>query len=256
MPFYNKFLIILINLVIVPSLFGQVNIEKYNILSNASGLNGNLSFYASARTGNTDIQEFGIDGRVNYKGNSFYSFLIGQGDYGWNKGEEYSNNALIHFRYIKDLDFLVKPEFFTQINYNKSRQLEFRSLIGSGLRISLISDSLNNLTFGSAYMYEFEKLELSNNSFHPDKSYNHRWSNYISYSNSISDYSRLSIIIYVQPRFDKFNDFRTLSENHFSVKLTNKLLLSLVFSLRYDSRPPDNVKDLDTRTKMGISINL
>ena len=76
----------------------QVNIEKYNNISSGSGLNGNLSFYFSAKTGNTDIQEIEIDGRINYKGDRFFSFLIGQGEYGWNKGEEYSNNALLHFR--------------------------------------------------------------------------------------------------------------------------------------------------------------
>ena len=256
MSINNNFLFFIINFLLVASLLAQVNIEKYKVLGKTEGFNGNLSFYASAKTGNTDVQEFGVDGRMNFKGESFYSFLIGQGEYGWNKGEEYSNNALVHFRYIKDLKYFLKPEFFAQLNYNKSRQLDFRSLVGGGLRISLISDTRHTFTLGSAYMYEFEKLDLPENSNHLDKSYNHRWSNYVSYSNSITDYTRLSIVIYAQPRFDKFNDLRILSENHFSVKLTNKLSLSLVFSIRYDSEPPDDVKDLDTNTKMGISINL
>jgi Protein of unknown function, DUF481 len=234
----------------------QVNIEKYNNLNDDFGIKGSISLYASVRTGNTDIQEFGLDGRVKFKGKQFYSFLIGQGEYGWNKGEEYSNNALLHFRYLRELNKIFKPEFFAQINYNKSRLLLFRSLAGVGLRFDLISDSLNQLTFGSAYMYEFENLDLVQSSKQTEKTYHHRWSNYLSFSSSITSNTRLAIVVYAQPRFDNFNDLRILSENHLSVGLTDKLSLSLNFSLRYDSKPPEGIKDLDTNTKLGFTINL
>jgi len=236
--------------------FAQVNIEKYSNLKLKTGFNSNMSLYLSAKTGNTDVQEFGIDGRLNYQGNGFFSFLIGQGEYGWENGKEYSNNALLHFRYIHELSAILNPEFFTQINYNKSRLLSFRWLGGGGIRFEFITDSLTQFDIGTSYMYELENLDLTKSSIHPKNTYHHRWSNYVSYSSIIAKNSRLSVVVYLQPRIRDFSDLRILSENHFSVALTNKLSLSIKFSLRHDSDPPDGVKDLDTNTKLGLSIKL
>lgn len=234
----------------------QVNIEKYNNLQRSNGLNGNLSFYFSSKTGNTDIQEFEIDARINLIGEKYYSFIIGQGEYGWNEGNEYSNNALLHLRYIRKLNDIINPEFFTQINYNKSRLLLFRSLAGIGLRTTLLSDTVSNFTYGTAYMYEYENLDNSKSIFQLSKTNHHRWSNYLSYSSSLSRNSHLSIVIYLQPRFDDFKDVRMLSENHLGVGLTDKLSLSINFNLMYYSRPPIGVKELDTNTKVGFSIKI
>lgn len=252
MTLRTNIILLTIFTIFISNAFAQVNIEKYNNLNSTNGLNGNLSFYISSKTGNTDIQEFEIDGRINLKGDNYYSFLIGQGEYGWNKGKEYSNNALLHFRYIREIDDIFNPEFFSQINYNKSRLLLFRSLAGIGLRTTIISDSNNNFTYGTAYMYEYEHLDVVN----INKTYHHRWSNYISYSASLSKSSRLSIVIYAQPRFDDFSDIRMLSENHLGVGLTDKLSLSINFSMMYYSKPPLEVKELDTNTKVGLTIKL
>ena len=47
--------------------YAQVNIEKYNNINSKKGIDGNLSLYLSAKTGNTDVQEFGIDKKKNFK---------------------------------------------------------------------------------------------------------------------------------------------------------------------------------------------
>ncbi len=243
-------------LIFVSSIHAQVNIEKYNSADQELGLIGNLSFYISAKTGNTDVQEFGIDGRLNYNQEAFKSFLIAQGEYGWNKGKEYSNNALLHFRVIKTTEGIIQPEFYSQINYNRKQLLLFRALAGLGVRFDILKTLESNLNFGTSYMYENEKLDLTSDMIHPNLTNNHRWSNYLSYSNSLTENSRLSIIVYAQPKFDDFKDTRILNDNHISVGFNEKLALSLNFSLRYDSKPPDGVKDLDTNTKVGLTIKL
>ena len=238
------------------NIYGQVNIEKYNRLKGDKGVSGNVALYLSSRTGNTDVQEIELDGRVNYKTSSFYTFIIGQGEYGWNKGKEFSNNALLHARYIRDFKGIVDPEIFGQINYNKSRLLNFRSLIGGGIRFPIISDSLSSLSLGTSYMYETEKLDLLESAKHPQKTNVSRWSSYINFSSNLSSNTRLSIIIYAQPDFEEFKDVRILSENLLSVKISRTFSLSLGFSLRYDSRPPDSVKDTDTNTKLGFALEI
>jgi hypothetical protein len=247
--------IIFIGLFINTNLFSQINIEKYNNLSENLGIFGKSSFYISAKTGNTDIQEFGVDARLNLKENKFYTFLIAQGEYGWNKGKEFSNNALLHFRYIRELNSVFKPEFYSQINYNRSRLLDFRALAGLGIRYSLILDSLKSLSLGTAYMFEHEEIDLHTEAIHPSQTNHNRLSTYINYSSQLTSNTRISVVIYAQPRFDLFSDMRILSENHFGVNLNSKLSLSINFSLQYDSRPPDDIKNLDTNSKVGLTIN-
>lgn len=254
--FVMKQSIILIILFIGSILSAQVNIEKYNSLDNIEGLTGNIGFYISAKTGNTDIQEFDIDGRINYSEEKFYSFLIGNGEYGWNKGVEFSNSALLHLRYIRKMYKNFNPELFAQINYNKSRLLLFRSLTGIGLRTTIISDSTTSFNFGTAYMFEHENLDLDKMSTHPDVTNHHIWSNYLSYSASFTRHSHISIVIYAQPRLDRFSDIRLLSENHLSARISKHVSLAIKFSLIYDSKPPDGVKDLDTTTKFGFTIRI
>ena len=65
MSLMRNMLVLFFTILFISTTFAQVNIEKYNNLNSSVGLNGNLSFYISAKTGNTDIQEFEIDGRLN-----------------------------------------------------------------------------------------------------------------------------------------------------------------------------------------------
>jgi hypothetical protein len=242
--------------ILVSTTFAQVNIEKYNNLNSANGVISKISVYFNSKTGNTDIQEFGLDSRLSYMGEGLHTLMIGQGSLGWKDGKQYSNNALIHLRFLKEFQSIISPEVFTQIDYDKKRLLLFRSLVGGGVRFSLFKDSLASFNYGSSYMFEYEKLDLPENSNHLNQTYNSRWNNYISYSNFISSNSRFSLAVYFQPRFDKFNDFRILSENFISVNISSKLAISLNFSLRYDSKPPDTIKNFDTNISMGITINL
>lgn len=248
--------ITILSLVFHVQIGAQINIEKFSDLSENIGSSGKVSFYLSAKTGNTDIQQFGADGRLNYTEENYSTFLVGKGEYGWNKGKEFSNNALLHLRYIRKNSKFLNPEVFGQINYNKKRLLLFRSLVGGGVRITLTKDSLKSLVFGTSYMFEHENLDLDDISEHPNLTNHHRWNNYLSFSNSFSQNARLSIVIYAQPRFSDFNDVRILSENHLGVVLTEKLSLSINFALMYDSRPPDGIKNLDTNTKFGFTIKL
>jgi len=61
-------------------------------------------------------------------------------------------------------------------------------------------------------------------------------------------------VLYYQPIFNKFSDFRILSENSLAVALTELLSLSLNCRIRHDSNPPDGIKETDTKTDFGITL--
>ena len=122
------------------------------------------------------------------------------GDYGWNNGKQFSNNALVHLRFVQSLNPGLKFESFTQINYDKSLLLLFRALGGAGLRFKLFETKNSILWFGSAYMLEYERYSEPRRVIDKKKILANRWSNYISYNLSVQKNLSISSVIYFQPR--------------------------------------------------------
>jgi Protein of unknown function, DUF481 len=236
-------------------LYCQVNTEKYRNIEDSLGLSGLIKLDASIQTGNTDLQELGSEILLNYKNPSSTLLLILKGDYGWNNGKQFSNEALAHLRFVKALNPNLKFEIYSQINYDKSLLLIFRTLGGAGVRFKLLETNNAAFWFGSAYMLEYERYSSPRTVIEKKKILANRWSNYLFYSLSLQKNVTISSVIYYQPRFDLFKDTRILSENSLLVKLSSSFSLSVDFDLRYDRFTPIGIKDLDTKSKVGFIYN-
>jgi hypothetical protein len=235
--------------------FCQVNTEKYRHFGDSLGLSGIIKLDASIQTGNTDLQELGSELRLDYKNSGSIILLILSGDYGWNNGKQFSNEALAHLRFVQALNPNLKFEIFTQVNYDKSLLLLFRTLGGGGLRFRLFNDHNSVLWFGSAYMLEYERYSAPRRIIDKKKILTNRWSNYLSYNLSVRSNVSVSSVIYFQPRFDKWKDIRILTETSLQVNLSSNFSLSVDFDLRYDHYTPAGIKEIDTNSKIGFIYN-
>ncbi len=234
--------------------FAQVNIEKFRTLSDINGIGGSLKFDFSVQTGNKNVQLFGLEGRGSIKKNNNHFFLIGKGEYGWQGGKQFSNEALLHLRYVRKLYNNLSAELFTQIDYNKARLLLFRYLFGGGLRIKIYKTKNTSSHFGLATMYENERLDLPATAVHPNRTKVIRLSTYVTFRINIKKGVNLASVVYYQPKINDFGDARVLSENSLLVDISTHLGLSVELNIRYDRKPPDNIHDLDTKTKLGFSF--
>ncbi len=241
--------------VLTQLLFCQVNTEKYRNFGDSAGFSGIAKLDASIQTGNTDLQEIGSEIRVNYKEPVSTLLFILKGDYGWNDGKQFSNEALAHLRFVQTLNKDLKLEVFTQINYDKSLLLLFRALGGTGLRFKLYETNNSVLWFGSAYMLEYERYNSPRSYINKKNILANRWSNYLSFNLSVKENVSISSVIYYQPRFDLWKDVRILSENSLIVNLSGNFSLSVEFDLRYDHFTPAGIKDVDTNSKIGFIYN-
>lgn len=235
--------------------FSQINTEKYRNSNDSTGFSTSVDVDFSANTGNVDFQQFGAGGRLNYNWGESYTFLVFKGALGWTNGKQYSNDALVHLRNVNTLNEVLQLELFTQLDYNKKRLLNVRELIGAGLRYKIFSDEFMKFRLALAYMYEIEKYDLQINSIHPANRYANRMSSYITFEIKIQENLGITSITYYQPEISMFDDYRVLSDNSLSVALGKVIDLNINFSLRFDSNPPDNIEDLDTATKVGITFN-
>ncbi|MEJ2616978.1 MAG: DUF481 domain-containing protein [Ignavibacteriaceae bacterium] len=236
-------------------LYGQVNTEKYRYVEDSLGFSGIVKLAASIQTGNTDLQELGTEILLENKKPESTILLILNGDYGWNNGQQFSDEALAHLRFVHALNQSLKFEIFTQANYDKSLLLLFRSLGGAGLRFKLFETKHSVLWFGSAYMIEYERYSAPRRFIDKKEILAHRWSNYLSYNLIIQKNVSISSVIYYQPRFDLWKDTRILTENSLIVNLSRNFSLSVDFDLRYDRFTPAGIKEVDTKTKIGFIYN-
>jgi hypothetical protein len=234
----------------------QVNIEKMREDGAEKGFSTDLNLVFSTRSGNVDITELGLSLRQDYVAQKSKSFLIVHGLYGWKDGDAFSNEGLLHLRHVRKDWRTVAPEFFTQVNYDKARLLEFRSLGGGGVRIRFFEGERLQMAWGTAYMVEYERFDLSPEAWHQRTGTYHRWSNYVSLKADLGEMTTIAWTTYLQPRFDDFGDLKTLNDGELETDLVGQLALTVTVRLRYDSRPPDGIEKRDTLLMMGLRVEI
>jgi putative salt-induced outer membrane protein YdiY len=234
----------------------QVNIERMRQKTPEEGVSLRASAGLSSRTGNVDATNLDVGAFVQYHRGRGTTLLAVQGDYGWQGGEQFSNQGLAHLRYTRWLDGTFALEAFVQSDYNKARLLDARALAGAGLRAAVIDGERVGIDAGTSYMFEVEEVDVPAGAEHPDRTEVSRWSSYVGLRWKMSDNASLSATGYVQPQIDEFDDVRVISSGALDTKLGGAFTLTVSYSIRHDSEPPDDIESTDTQvgTQLGVSF--
>ncbi len=233
----------------------QVNIEALRSDAGSTGLSGALALNLEMHTGNTDLQEIGLEGRLDFDHARANTFLLARNDFGWEQGERFADEGLIHLRQHYPLHGRIGLEAFTQYNYDTTYRLDARVLAGGGLRFHLYGSDAFQLLEGASAFLEHERLsELPESDDHPGKSTVVRWSHYLSSRIAVNDRIGSSCTVYFQPLWNAIGDTRILGELNLEIDLAGPLVLTLNFVTRYDSRPPEDVSKLDTVLENGLAV--
>lgn len=244
--------IILLFIVSIKILFAQVNTESLRKDFDSLGFAGNVGVDFTSLTGNTELLLFSFNGRLNYNFGKSYSFFVFNTDLGFKDKERFSNLSVFHLRFVTSITEVLQIESFAQYNYDKSRLLLNRELLGAGNRIKLLTQDNLKIRLGISAMMEFEEYDLPDNSIHPKSVKDFRLSTYLSLSFTINDNSNFISTSYYQPLPKDFADAKLLTENSLETKIKDELKVLIKFNARFDSRPPDGRKKLDTTTKVGL----
>lgn len=247
-------LFFLLYIILNYNILAQINTERFRADSAAVGFSGVTDVELTAITGNTDFQFINISGRLNYNWGNDYTFFVADGGFGWDKGERIFNQALAHLRHVQTISDFIQSEFFLQSDFNKKRLLDDRKLIGAGFRYRILNSRNLKLRLGTSYYYEYERFDSHNISAYTKKVFANRFSTYLTLEFSIKDDAKLLMISYFQPRIGQWSDYRILSDNSLIISLSTLVDLKVSFNLRYDTRPPETIKDIDTITKFGLGI--
>ena len=232
----------------------QVNIESQRGAATGEGLSGTVNTDFELRTGNVEHFRLGVGGRVDYQSGTTSSFLVGRWSLGFLGSTRFNNAGLVHLRTMFASRGRSVPEAYVQANYDEPRLLEFRAVAGAGARVPLVRRASLELWLGSGLMFEHERLALPDTSSEPRRTSVFRQSWYLTGRAALSNHAAIMATAYAQPRVVGAKDVRILSEVSLDASISNTLSLTIEFSLRYDSQPPDEVKPLDTQLRNGIAV--
>ncbi|HMB93478.1 MAG TPA: DUF481 domain-containing protein [Rhodothermales bacterium] len=231
----------------------QVNIERQRDLE-VEGLAVSVESDIALLSGNSDVFDLGLGGRIDYRGESFHTFFLSSVRYGESNGKEYRNRAFGHLRFNYDLTPRLVGELFGQIEHDVFTLLQLRLLGGVGVRLRHVRNEQIGLYQGTALMYEFEDIDDEKSGSHPGETKEVRWSNYVNLRITLSEQISFRNTVYVQPALGDFDDVRVLDEAALVVALTKHLAFKTAFNLRYDSDPPGSIDPLDLAVRNGLTV--
>lgn len=236
----------------------QVNTEKYRKYGIGEGYKVNFSTFLNFRTGKTQYTSWKGNIRVDYSKNQFGYFLVGNLDKKSTSEKRIQNEGFLHLRGIWRLTDQLNWESFLQRQFDEFIDLRYRNLVGTTLNYRWIDkigkrDSTarfsSNVSIGIMY-------EMENYSAEPDniKKYLFRSTNFFTIDWSIHKKLSLNSVVYYQPAYYDFKDFRMIADLSFDYYIHEYFALVFLFSGRYNSKPVTPVKKYDLSFENGFRV--
>lgn len=185
------------------------------------------------------------------------AFLTVSARYADKSAATFISQAYVHARWSAMWHPRIGSDVFAQFQYNQFWRLQARGLVGAGLRAELVHLPAFLLWAGSAYMFEYNRIDVLPGASDAPETFEHRWTNYLAARLALFGGKLLAQnTLYVQPRFDDLGDFRLLDELEVLVKITDLFAFGATFSVLHDSAPPTGVEGTDIRMLTMVRVSL
>lgn len=209
-----------------------VNIESLRMEQDSAGFTGRESFNFSVVQNTQRLLQLNNNLSMQYRRVCNLFLLVNNLEYAKSVDSDFERNGYLHIRHNYELSQKWSTELFAQYQINLPLRIEGRTLLGVGVRHVLVKKENSGLAAGAAAMYEND-VELENNSTNQTI----RGSFYISaLFNKKKRYS-FSTILYYQPNFYAFNDYRLSGQTRFAFDLWKGLQFVASGVVNYDAFP-------------------
>lgn len=232
----------------------QVNVEALRADLRQKPALASLEGSFTGRTGNVESVVVGGAAFGAARFGRHAMFLTSQADYARFNGQTQVSKSFLHARYDYGVTDVLFGEVFAQQQQDKFQRLLLRELVGAGPRFLLADEDAFRFAVGTAYMFEYERINVPAGAPDPSLSTAHRWTSYATGTWSPDKRVRATGTIYVQPRFDEPSDARILAEGSVGTDITGRLGVKVISTIRYDSAPPTTVKTTDIEVKNAFVL--
>ena len=181
------------------------------------------------------------------------NYLLLSGSYGESNGVKNTEKGFLHARHMRGLTPFVTAEGYVQTEYDKFARLEFRGLLGGGVRLTLLPRAKKGEAYlGLGAYYSEERID---NSF-ADGGTEVLWraNGYLVLKYQASENTTLVSTTYYQPALDETGDYRLMEQAAMKVKISDMMSLLISVDYRADSRPPLSVEKENIHYKTTLSL--
>ncbi|HIA99092.1 MAG TPA: DUF481 domain-containing protein [Gemmatimonadetes bacterium] len=231
----------------------QVDIEALRTEDPSMGYSGSIGSNVTVRTGNVDFIQLGLNARLFHVDDLATTLVVANGGLGLLGRSRFASSGLLHYRKTYLYNRRISPEWFGQLNYDRSQRLDFRMVLGGGARTAFARGEWGEFGMGASIVLEHEALNLPEDAVHPNNTNTVRWSSFLTLRVVPTEDFVITSTTYMQPAYNDFSDLRMLGKIRIATPVTDELALTVSFNMRYDSGPPDGTSALDTTLKTGIA---
>ncbi|PLW92366.1 MAG: hypothetical protein C0592_11135 [Marinilabiliales bacterium] len=233
-----RFLFTVVTLLVISALAHSqvINIENQRIKGDTNTWSGKIKLGATYVQTSSELLRLNWNNHIQYKKDSNLVLILTDYYLSKSASESFENAGTMHIRYNRKIKENFTLELFTQAQYNKLLNVDFRWLTGIGPRFKILHKGKSRIYFASLYMYEYEELSTPL-VYHRD----HRISSYLSMNLKIADNVTFVNTTYFQPKVTDFEDFRVYSQFDLQFKFSKHFAFSTAYRLYYDSKPPEGI---------------
>jgi len=213
------------------------------------GWSGSVDGSYGASGGNTQESTFMGSARLQWKGASNIGRLIGAGKRTTNSGRETARSTLAHLRHNYLLSDRWATLAFLQVQENPFQRLDSRFLMGLGGRWQAVKGESTLIYLGVSHMFEKERIQGEDGYEEAQ-----RLSGFVSLEVELRDGVFVDFLLFYQPKWDDFADWRVYGEIRLEIELIGSLSLFTGYNLQHDSQPPTGVEETDWNTKTGFLV--
>jgi len=231
----------------------QVNVEPLRQQVTSKKFGARINASATTYAGNTQGVIFGSAALLGGRTARHFGYLDLSGDYTRLSGVVSVAKWFAHLRHNLEINPNLWWEEYAQLESDRFRRVQLREVVGVGPRIRALHYQTFQLFFGSSYMVEATQLDSIDENPEGEGTFE-RWSNYVAATLNPDDRIVISTVNYVQPRIDRFSDYKILSVSGVDFKVTNHLHSRMDATARYESRAPSDVRHVDLELKSSLEL--
>ena len=211
------------------------------------GWSGAVAGSYGASGGNTPQSTFEGSGRVQLRSDANVWRLIGSGKRTTVHGVETARSTLGHLRHNYLLSDRWATLAFLQHQRNPFQRLDSRFLLGIGGRWQAVKGTSTLIYIGAGHMFEQERIQ-------DEEGYTkaQRFSGFVSLETRLNENVVVDFLVFYQPLWSDFQDWRMYGEVALEVELTGSLSLFTGYKREHNSTPPEGVEQTDWDTKTGL----
>jgi hypothetical protein len=231
----------------------QVNVEPLRQQVTERRFGARINVSTTTYAGNTQGVIFGGAALLGGRTARNFGYLDLSGDYSRLAGVVSVAKWFAHLRHNFELNPDAWWEEYGQLESDRFRRVQLRELVGTGPRLRIAHGALVELYFGTSYMLEHTALDSADQNAEGQGTFE-RWSSYVAATFKPQDRILISTVSYIQPRIDRFADYKVLSVSGADFKITNLLHSRLDVTARYESMAPSDVRHADLELKSSLEV--